>query len=54
MKNNNTNVTKNSKKFYPPNDSGNRLYNYGYYIKNKLIKKRIDVKKVMWNILNLI
>ena len=40
MKNNNTNVTKNSKKFYPPNDSGNRLYNYGYYIKNKLIKKR--------------
>ena len=25
---------------YPPNDSGNRLYNYGYYIKNKLNKKR--------------
>ena len=30
MKNNNTNVTKNSKKFYPPNDSGNRLYNYDW------------------------
>ena len=27
-------------KLYPPNDSGDRLYNYGYYIKNKLIKKR--------------
>ena len=24
----------------PPNDSGNRLYNYGFYIKNKLEKKR--------------
>ena len=32
--------TKNLKALYPPNDSGNRLYNYGYYIKNKLNKKR--------------
>jgi len=31
---------KNLSKLYPPNDSGNRLYNYGYYIKNKLDKKR--------------
>ena len=31
---------KNLKTLYPPNDSGNRLYNYGYYIKNKLNKKR--------------
>ena len=31
---------KNLKMLYPPNDSGNRLYNYGYYIKNKLNKKR--------------
>ena len=34
------NKSKNLSKLYPPNDSGNRLYNYGYYIKNKLIKKR--------------
>ena len=33
-------TTKNLKGLYPPNDSGNRLYNYGYYIKNKLNKKR--------------
>ena len=33
-------TTKNLKALYPPNDSGNRLYNYGYYIKNKLNKKR--------------
>ena len=26
---------KNLSKLYPPNDSGNRLYNYGYYLKNK-------------------
>ena len=32
--------TKNLRALYPPNDSGNRLYNYGYYIKNKLNKKR--------------
>ena len=31
---------KNLSKLYPPNDSGNRLYNYGYYLKNKLNKKR--------------
>ena len=31
---------KNLSKLYPPNDSGNRLYNYGYYIKNKINKKR--------------
>ena len=34
------NKSKNLSKLYPPNDSGNRLYNYGYYIKNKLNKKR--------------
>ena len=34
------NKSKNLSKLYPPNDSGYRLYNYGYYIKNKLIKKR--------------
>ena len=34
-------TTKNLKGLYPPNDSGNRLYNYGYYIKNKLNKKHI-------------
>ena len=34
------NKNKNLSKLYPPNDSGNRLYNYGYYIKNKLNKKR--------------
>ena len=34
------NNKKDIKKLYPPNDSGNRLYNYGYYIKNKLNKKR--------------
>ena len=33
-------TTKNLKGLYPPNDSGNRLYNYGYYIKNELNKKR--------------
>ena len=26
--------------YIPPNDSGNRLYNYGFYIQNKLEKKR--------------
>ena len=31
---------KNLSNLIPPNDSGNRLYNYGYYIKNKLNKKR--------------
>ena len=31
---------KNLSNLVPPNDSGNRLYNYGYYIKNKLNKKR--------------
>ena len=36
----NTNIKKNISKLQPPNDSGNRLYNYGYYIKNKLNKKR--------------
>ena len=34
------NKSKNLSKLYPPNDSGNRLYNYGYYIKNKINKKR--------------
>jgi hypothetical protein len=38
--NTNTNTKKNISKLQPPNDSGNRLYNYGYYIKNKLNKKR--------------
>ena len=37
---NNNNSKKNLRTLYPPNDSGNRLYNYGYYIKNKLNKKR--------------
>ena len=36
----NNNSKKNLRALYPPNDSGNRLYNYGYYIKNKLNKKR--------------
>ena len=36
----NNNSKKNLRALYPPNDSGNRLYNYGYYIKNKLDKKR--------------
>ena len=36
----NNNLRKNLSKLLPPNDSGNRLYNYGYYIKNKLNKKR--------------
>ena len=31
-----------SKDLSPPNDSGERLYNYGFYIKNKLQKKRIE------------
>ena len=34
------NRKKNYKNLHPPNDSGDRLYNYGYYIKNKLDKKR--------------
>ena len=38
--NGNNNSKKNLRALYPPNDSGNRLYNYGYYIKNKLDKKR--------------
>ena len=38
--NTNTNTKKNLSKLQPPNDSGSRLYNYGYYIKNKLDKKR--------------
>ena len=37
---NSKSIQKNLKTLYPPNDSGNRLYNYGYYIKNKLNKKR--------------
>ena len=37
---NSKSTQKNLKTLYPPNDSGNRLYNYGYYIKNKLNKKR--------------
>ena len=36
----NNNSRKNLRTLYPPNDSGNRLYNYGYYIKNKINKKR--------------
>ena len=41
------NKSKNLSKLYPPNDSGNRLYNYGYYIKNKLNKKRkIEEEKI--------
>ena len=36
----NNNSKKNLKTLYPPNNSGNRLYNYGYYIKNKLNKRR--------------
>ena len=36
----NNNTKKNLKTLYPPNNSGNRLYNYGYYIKNKLNKRR--------------
>ena len=36
----NINLKKNISKLQPPNNSGNRLYNYGYYIKNKLNKKR--------------
>ena len=31
-----------SKDLSPPNNSGERLYNYGFYIKNKLQKKRIE------------
>ncbi len=43
----NKNKKKNLSKLYPPNDSGNRLYNYGYYIKNKLNKKRkIEEEKI--------
>jgi len=46
----NTNSKKNLSKLYPPNDSGNRLYNYGYYIKNKLNKKRkIEDEKIKRN-----
>jgi hypothetical protein len=37
---NSNNTHKNLKALYPPNDAGTRLYNYGYYIKNKLNKKR--------------
>ena len=37
---NSNNTHKNLKSLYPPNDAGTRLYNYGYYIKNKLNKKR--------------
>ena len=37
--------------YNPPNDSGNRLYNYGFYLKNKLEKQRlqenIKIKKQM-------
>ena len=33
-------TNKNRVNYKPPNDSGNRLYNYGYYIKNKLNEKR--------------
>ena len=41
------NKGKNLSKLYPPNDSGNRLYNYGYYIKNKLNKKRkLEAEKI--------
>ena len=36
----NKTTKRNISKLIPPNDSGNRLYNYGYYIKNKLNKKR--------------
>ena len=46
----NTNSKKSLSKLYPPNDSGNRLYNYGYYIKNKLNKKRkIEDEKIRKN-----
>ena len=46
----NTNSKKRLSKLYPPNDSGNRLYNYGYYIKNKLNKKRkIEDEKIRKN-----
>lgn len=31
-----------SKDLSPPNESGERLYNYGFYIKNKLQKKRME------------
>ena len=31
---------KNLSKLIPPNDIGNRLYNYGYYIKNKINRQR--------------
>ena len=37
---NSNNTHKNLKALYPPNDAGTRLYNYGYYIKNKLNRKR--------------
>ena len=37
---NSNNTHKNLKSLYPPNDAGTRLYNYGYYIKNKLNRKR--------------
>ena len=37
-------------KLYPPNDSGDRLYNYGYYIKNKINKKRkLEEEKIKRN-----
>ena len=36
----NKTISQNKPKLIPPNDSGNRLYNYGYYIKNKLNEKR--------------
>ena len=41
------NKKKDLKALCPPNDSGNRLYNYGYYIKNKLNRKReIEEEKI--------
>ena len=38
--NSSTNTKRNIKRKHLPNDSGDRLYNYGYYIKNKLEEKR--------------
>ena len=37
--------TKRIKNVTPPNESGERLYNYGFYIKNKLEKKRQEEYK---------
>lgn len=40
-------ITKSSKNITPPNESGDRLYNYGFYIKNKLERKRKEeLKKI--------